>query len=292
MDGRTPAGDGSVDRSSGQPADAAPHSLDAPPPAGRRVELPPPPGPPRKPPRPSDAPRTQEQHRPVKFAPQFATESGTEPWVDLADNRPGEGTRHQAQVEREALSRRFTTVGAWTLRVLDARTEERAWRVGADAEEAIGKLLAKLAKRGYRAIHSIPVGQRGSDIDHLLIGPSGVYTINTKNHQGASVWVAGTTVKVNGHSHPYVRNSAFEARRVRRALSVQLGWEPPVLGVVAILTGTSPTKLAVKRQPDCGVVIVGRSDLKRWLRRRKAIMDTDEIADIFQVARRSTTWTP
>lgn len=173
MDGRTPAGDGFVDRSSRQPADAAPHSLDAPPPTGRRVELPPPPRPPRMPPRPSDAPRTQEHHRPVKFAPQLATESGTEPWVDLADNRPEEGTRHQAQVEREELSRRITTVGARTLRVLDAKTEERAWRVGADGEEAIGKLLAKLARRGYMAIHSIPVGQRGSDIDHLLMAPPG-----------------------------------------------------------------------------------------------------------------------
>lgn len=64
-----------------------------------------------------------------------------------------------------------------------------------------------------------------------------------------------------------------------------------MLGVVAILTGTSPTKLTVKRQPDCGVVIVGRSDLKRWLCRRTVVLDADEIADIFQVARRSTTWT-
>jgi hypothetical protein len=42
--------------------------------------------------------------------------------------------------------------------------------------------LDKLMRRDprWRCRHSIPVGSNGADIDHLVIGPGGVFTLNTK----------------------------------------------------------------------------------------------------------------
>lgn len=79
-------------------------------------------------------------------------------------------------------------------RVLMVHTEERAWRIGADGEEKVGAQLDKLIQRDprWRAIHAIEVGERGSDIDHLVIGPGGVYSLNAKHHPGAKVWSAAT----------------------------------------------------------------------------------------------------
>ncbi|MFJ9084692.1 nuclease-related domain-containing protein [Streptomyces sp. NPDC102384] len=39
--------------------------------------------------------------------------------------------------------------------------------------------------------HRRPATRRrsGGDIDHLLIGQGGVFTINAKNHEGKSVWI-------------------------------------------------------------------------------------------------------
>ena len=74
------------------------------------------------------------------------------------------------------------------VRILDRKTPERAWRVGADGEESVGAKLDGLSEHGWHVLHAVPVGDRGTDIDHVLIGPGGVLTLNTKNHPGATVW--------------------------------------------------------------------------------------------------------
>ncbi len=58
-------------------------------------------------------------------------------------------------------------------RMLGVKTEERSWRVGAKGEEKVAVQLAKLDRRWHR-MHAIEVGVRGSEIDHLVIGPPGV----------------------------------------------------------------------------------------------------------------------
>jgi nuclease-like protein len=68
-------------------------------------------------------------------------------------------------------------------RVLGVRSDERAWRKGARGERFNGWLLDRLPS-GWHAFHDIPVGHRGANIDHLVVGPVGVFTVNTKNVSG------------------------------------------------------------------------------------------------------------
>jgi hypothetical protein len=124
------------------------------------------------------------------------------PWTDLALNVPGQAARAQAEVELTA-AREHSRVGSFLARAFDVKTDERAWRVGADGEETVGARLEKLRKHGWHVLHAVPVGDRGADIDHLIIGPGGVWTINTKTHKGKSVWVGGDRVRVGGHRQPY-----------------------------------------------------------------------------------------
>jgi len=62
------------------------------------------------------------------------------------------------------------------------------WRIGADGEEKVAARLAKLVKKDprWRSLHAIPVGENGSDIDHLVIGPGGTFTLNSKHHPRGS----------------------------------------------------------------------------------------------------------
>jgi hypothetical protein len=53
---------------------------------------------------------------------------------------------------------------------------------GARAEEHVGSLLAELDPADWRVIHDASLGH--GNVDHILIGPSGVYTIETKSHPG------------------------------------------------------------------------------------------------------------
>lgn len=210
-------------------------------------------------------------------------------WHDLSENRAGQAARAQADAHLEDMRGRSKF---WTgvARVLDVKTDERAWRVGAKGEETVGTRLDRLTEHGWHVLHAVPVGERGSDIDHLLVGPGGVWTINTKNHPGKKIWVSPKQVRVDGHVQPYLRNSEFEADRVRKILTEHLGWEPFVKAGLVFLTGTLVPDVTIKAMPD-NVLILDRMDIPRVFRKSPERLTPEGIAEVFEIARRSTTWT-
>ena len=203
------------------------------------------------------------------------------PWRDLALNEPGEGVRSQAIELRAA-----APVRTFVARLVGVHTDERAWRIGADGEESVARELRKLGD-AWRALHSVPVGRKGADIDHVLIGPGGVFTINAKNHPGARVWVGGETVMIGQSRVPYVRNARFEADRASRLLSTAVGQPIHVMGIVALMCDD----LTIKKPPG-DVLVIGRRRLRKWLAGLGPSLSRDQADAIFERARRSTTWQP
>lgn len=53
---------------------------------------------------------------------------------------------------------------------------------GAAGEEHVGSLLDGLEGEGWQAIHDASFGR--GNVDHILIGPAGVFTVETKSHPG------------------------------------------------------------------------------------------------------------
>jgi hypothetical protein len=56
------------------------------------------------------------------------------------------------------------------------------WDRGAEGEEHVGKLLDALADQGWRPLHDVSLGR--GNVDHVLVGPGGIFTIETKSHAG------------------------------------------------------------------------------------------------------------
>jgi hypothetical protein len=204
-------------------------------------------------------------------------------WVDLAQNTAGAEARARAEQARDAAPLR-----TFVARALGVHTDERAWRLGAEGETKVGAQFGKLLKKDprWQVIHSIPVGTRGSDIDHLIVGPGGVFTANTKNHPKAKIWVGGDTVMVNGQRQPYVRNARHEAARASKLLSQACGWQVRVEGFV-IVVNADDLKIET---PPADVHVMWRRQAVRWLRRRDEVLDQASLESIFEAARRSTTW--
>lgn len=207
-------------------------------------------------------------------------------WVDLADNRPGQAAREQAVAHREAMRER-SKAGTFLARMLDIKTDERSWRVGADGEEAVAARLASLEPHGWRMLHAVNVGTRGSDIDHVAVGPGGVYTLNTKAHLGHRITVYEQAILVDAYKQPYIRNSRHEAERATRLLTQACGFAVTATPLIVVLCDS----LIIKQQP-AGVHVVGRRDIALWLRKRPAVLAAAEIDAIWEHARRSTTWSP
>jgi hypothetical protein len=166
---------------------------------------------------------------------------------DLALNRPG-ATLRVKSVEIKQVH----PVLVFILRLFNAHSDERAWRRGAEGEEEAAFQLRKLGD-GWRVIQSVPVGTGDTDIDHVVIGPPGVFTLNTKNHPGGRVTVNAKAVYVNGTYQPYIAKSRAEGKRATKLLTAAYGYDVAVRPVIVIMA----SDLRIKSSPD-GVTVVAR----------------------------------
>jgi hypothetical protein len=63
-------------------------------------------------------------------------------------------------------------------RIFKLRPRMRALRQGMEGERAVGQYLEQLREQGYRVFHDVPA--QGFNLDHVCIGPAGVFTVETK----------------------------------------------------------------------------------------------------------------
>jgi hypothetical protein len=135
---------------------------------------------------------------------------------DLSLNRPGATLRAKADEIQQAFP-----IRVFILRLFGEHNQERAWRRGAEGEEEVDWRLRKLGV-GWRVLHGVPVGTGDTDMDHVVIGPPGVFTLNTKNHVGGRVTVTSKAIYVNGTFQPYLAKS--RAVLTKCWLRVVEGW--------------------------------------------------------------------
>ncbi|NMH97302.1 NERD domain-containing protein [Pseudonocardia sp. K10HN5] len=193
--------------------------------------------------------------------------------------------------------RAATPIRSALARLLGLRTRERAWRVGAAGERITARHLrrltdpwwARLTDRSTRwhVLHAVPVGDQGADIDHVVLGPAGVATVNTKHHPGATVWVGDHVVTVNGAATFYTRNALTEAARAARLLAAAAGGAPvPVRPVTAVVGA----RVTGRRQTRDGVLIVPAPQLPRALRHARRTLSDQRVHELYAVARQADTW--
>ncbi|MEJ3404731.1 nuclease-related domain-containing protein [Rathayibacter sp. YIM 133350] len=161
--------------------------------------------------------------------------------------------------------------------------DARSWYAGALGELRIGARLEHLGPE-WTVLHSVPVGRGESDIDHIVIGPTGVFTLNTKHHDDAKIWIGERSLMVNGQKTQYLRNARSERDGAAKRLAEALGAEVPVYSAIVIVGAKEWT---FRQQPE-GVAVLRESELLRWLRKRRPTsIDAPAVA---AAAARPGTW--
>ncbi|MFB4302188.1 nuclease-related domain-containing protein [Actinomadura sp. NTSP31] len=203
-----------------------------------------------------------------------------EPDGDLTLNRAGAAAQARADELRNWRTRLAAMFGV--------RTDSRNFAVGAKAERTVGAKLDKWArKHGWHVLHAVPVGRNGADIDHVLIGPFGVITVNTKSTR-AKVWVAENGMMVGATKVDYLRNSRHEAKRARALLTDACGRHVPVHAVVVFVGAKGFT--VRNGGPKDVTVLPDVKALHRWLRRRGRVLTPEQVANVHAAAQRPKTW--
>ncbi|MEI5102453.1 nuclease-related domain-containing protein [Streptomyces sp. PmtG] len=202
------------------------------------------------------------------------------PLHDLASNRPGESLRKLLAAEGPTPARRVVN---WLLR---RTTEWDSYRKGLAGELRVGAELQRLTRYGWCVLHSIEL-PRKVDVDHLLIGPGGVFCVNTKRHLGKAVWVGDEMVRINhGKPQPYGRKSKAEARRVQKALERHVDFPVPVEPVLVFVGVTRLDKAATQF-----AVRVYREREVSALGPLRGVLRPEQISALYTVARHRAAWT-
>ena len=221
--------------------------------------------------RPSDATPTPAPALPVAAAPRPTPLLP----VDLAKNYGGAAARTK---RNELLAQ--APVRNRIARLTGVRTPDASWRDGAKGEHKVAVELAKLDDRWHR-MHAVPIGDRGADIDHVVIGPPGVFTLNAKRHKDGTATVYEKTIYVNGEKVQYLRNSRYEAGRASNLMSAACGFE---IAVTPMIVFVDLAEFTVKQQPP-DVHVINRRALVDWLLSLPTVLDPRAVEVIWANAR-------
>jgi hypothetical protein len=72
----------------------------------------------------------------------------------------------------------------WRLRFRPSE-QARTWQRGAQGERRTARLLDRLTRDGFVVFHDLAVPGSPANVDHLVIGPSGVFVIDSKQWTGS-----------------------------------------------------------------------------------------------------------
>jgi hypothetical protein len=203
--------------------------------------------------------------------------------VDLGDTLVGRRAGASAAEKAREL-RAAAPVRTRFARLLGVHTDERAWRKGAEGERVTGRWLGRLPD-GWHVFHDVPVGAHGANIDHVVVGPGGVFTINTKNLTG-KVWVGPRTIRHNGHLTDYLSKASAEALRASRLLSAAVGRPVEVRGVLAIRV----EEWTIEAEP-ADVFVRGPRSAKNLMLTQPATLSGRDVIELAAAAAKADTWT-
>lgn len=100
-------------------------------------------------------------------------------------------------------------------KIYRGRKEIENIKLGQYGEEVVGEFLDELREKGYKVFHAVVCESKGKkfDIDHVIVGPGGVFTIEVKTISkkvNQKIFYNGTDIKIAGFSPD--RNPILQAR--------------------------------------------------------------------------------
>jgi hypothetical protein len=154
-----------------------------------------------------------------------------------------------------------------------------AWRRGAVGERRTARLLGPLVRHGWAVLHDLAVPGSRANIDHLVIGPGGVFVIDSKHYRGrlrldssGRLWHGGYPLA------PALRTVDFEADQAAQILT-----DPDV--VVVPIVAVHGAQVPLGKVVTKGVPVVAARRLPSMLRALPTVLGPEQVAVLVDQAR-------
>ena len=166
----------------------------------------------------------------------------------------------------------------WGLRFRPS-TDAIAWRRGAAGERHTAQLLRPLERHGWAVLHDLAVPRSRANIDHLVIGPGGVFVIDSKQYRGRlQLDPSGRLWHGRYPLAPTLQAVSFEADQAAQVLP-----DPDV--VVRPIVAVHGTKVPWGKVVIDGVPVVSARRLPSLLRALPAVLGPERVAWLADQAR-------
>ena len=152
-----------------------------------------------------------------------------------------------------------------------------------------------MQRAGYLVLDARPIPNSREVIDHLVVGPTGVYAIDSerwhkqvpiRTYNGRQLWHGPENKKAR------LEHAKWEAQQASQLLSAKLGKDVTVRPALAIYGPQIPWDIAVIRDVD----VFNGDRLRKYLKRRSKVRETaklsrEDVARIYQAAEAVLPWT-
>jgi len=147
---------------------------------------------------------------------------------------------------------------------------------GARGEERVSGILSKLPD-GYHVFNDFVAGRE--HVDHVVIGPAGVFAVETKCWSG-EVTVEDGAILLNGElpDRSPILQVVREAAKVRHAL-VNAGWNGLVTPVVAFASDS----FVAHRANINGTIVINANELAESFVSSRVVIPPDELCRIVSI---------
>jgi hypothetical protein len=170
------------------------------------------------------------------------------------------------------------TAASWGLRFRPS-PDATAWRRGAAGERRTARLLATLERHGWAVLHDLAVPGNRANLDHLVIGPGGVFLIDSKQYRGRlQLDPSGRLWHGRSPLAPTLRAVSFEADQAAQIL--------PDPGVVVVpIVAVHGARVPWGKVVVDGVPVVTARRLPSMLRQLPAVLGPERVAAVADQAR-------
>jgi len=144
------------------------------------------------------------------------------------------------------------------------------------AQKHTARQLSSLHRKGYRAMHILPIPDSEEQIDHLVIGPAGVFAIDSED------WDKRMPVRTSNHRQLWhgprsmkdrLEHAHWEAGQAASLLSAAMGSPVTVRAAMAVYGPKIPWDVAEIRDVD----VFSGERLRSYLRRRARRRDNHPL---------------
>lgn len=155
----------------------------------------------------------------------------------------------------------------------------RSYQLGLQGERLVGEMLNRMVKDGYDVFHDYPIEPdgRSGNIDHVVVGPNGVFAIETKTVRKPKTVEEGTNYEVtfdgNRLQYPHfstkkgIGQATHNARLLSKHLSAALDES---VEVVPLLTLPGWFVTSQTHQP---LRVLNPKTIRAGIRSGKPVMD-------------------